>query len=490
MKKIIFVILLFFTMSFMTFTEAFAEEISENKDISGISDLVDKSDVSSIKLKIDNNHTYDSMPQSYSDGYEPEIIDDYAIIILPLYCDSVNPPVSVDAGINLGDISSTPFIVKNYEKTIPLAEYESSDGNKRQLYLVCFTLAMKPDRVNGTYPVDIEVKYENITETFKVYLTINNGIETDIKTEEPTIIDTEITEPADDSSDDFSNPSSFMNAETTEPVILPPKTVITSVEGNTVKAGDIAELHIAVKNTSEKEDIKNLTAKISSASEYFILNDDSDTVFVDEIKRNGTKEIVYKYLVKSDAPSGSETINLSFSYYYANGISTSESSSITLNITQDTQVEFSDVIIPNKVTVSDSLDLNIQAINLGKNTIRNVRAVIECDGLYSSGAAFIGEIQGESSAESTLNVSVSSKSGAEMYGKTNGKIIFYYTDSDGAEHVTEQEFETVIASPFTDYSYEETEQTSPKYWIYIMGAIISAIIALVIYLVSRFRKRD
>lgn len=134
--------------------------------------------------------------------------------------------------------------------------------------------------------------------------------------------------------------------------------------------------------------------------------------------------------------------------------------------------------------------MNIQAINLGKNAIRNVRAVIECDGLYSSGAAFIGEIQGESSAESTLNVSVSSKSGSELYGKTNGKIIFYYTDSDGAEHVTEQEFETVIASPFTDYSYEETEQTSPKYWIYIMGAIISAIIALVIYLVSRFRKRD
>lgn len=486
MKKIILVILFCFTMPFMTFSEAFAEEISENKDISDISDSAEKSDVSSIKLKIDNNHTYDSMPQSYSDGYEPEIIDDYAKIILPLYCDSINPPVSVNAGINLGDISSTPFIVKNYEKTIPLAEYESSDGNKRQLYLVCFTLAMKPDRVNGTYPVDIEVKNENSTESFRVYVTINNGTETDIKTEEPPIIDEEIYEPVDDITPDFSD----TNAVTTEPVILPPKTVITSVEGNTVKAGDIAELHISVKNTSQKEDIKNLTAKISAAYEYLILNDDSDTVFVDEIKRNETKEIVYKYLVKSDASSGSETINLSFSYYYANGISTSESSSITLNITQDTQVEFSEVIIPDKVTVSDSLDLNIQVINLGKNTIRNVRAVIECDGLYSSGAAFIGEIQGESSAESILNVSVSSKSGSELYGKTNGKIIFYYTDSDGAEHVTEQEFETVIASPFTDYSYEGTEQTSPKYWIYIMGAIISAIIALVIYLVSRFRKRD
>lgn len=489
MKKIILVILFCLTMPFMTFSEAFAEDISENKDISGISDSAEKSNVSSIKLKIDNNNTYDTMPQSYSDGYEPEIIDDYAKIILPLYCDSINPPVSVDAGINLGDISSTPFIVKNYEKTIPLAEYESSDGNKRQLYLVCFTLAMKPDRVNGTYPVDIEVKYENITETFRVYATINNGIETGIKTEEPPIMDTETTGHADDLLADFSDSSSDTNAVTTETVILPPKTVITSVDGNTVKAGNIAELHITVKNTSEREDIKNLTAKISAMSEYLILNDDSDTVFVDEIKRNETKEIVYKYLVKSDAPSGSETINLSFSYYYANGISTAESSSITLNITQDTQVEFSDVIIPNKVTVSDSLDLNIQAINLGKNTIRNVRAVIECDGLYSSGAAFIGEIQGESSAESTLNVSVSSKSGAEMYGKTNGKIVFYYTDSDGTEHVTEQNFETVIASPFTDYSYEETEQTSPKYWIYIMGAIISAIIVLVIYLVSRFRKR-
>lgn len=486
MKKIILVILLCFTMPFMTFSEAFAEEISENKDISSISDSAEKSDVSSIKLKIDNNHTYDTMPQSYSDGYEPEIIDDYAKIILPLYCDSKNPPVSVDAGINLGDISSTPFIVKNYEKTIPLAECESSDGNKRQIYLVCFTLAMKPDIVNGTYPVDIEVKYENITETFKVYVTIKNGTETDIKTEEPPIIDEEIYEPVDDITPDFSD----TNAVTTELVILPPKTVITSVEGNTVKAGDIAELHITVKNTSGKEDIKNLTAKISAVSEYLILSDDSDTLFVDEIKRNGTKEIVYKYLVKSDAPSGSESINLSFSYYYANGISTSESSSITLNITQDTQVEFSEVIIPDKVTVSDSLDLNIQAINLGKNTIRNVRAVVECDGLYSSGAAFIGEIQGESSAESTINVSVSSKSGSELYGKTNGKIVFYYTDSDGTEHVTEQNFETVIASPFTDYSYEETEQTSPKYWIYIMGVIISAIIVLVIYLVSRFRKRD
>lgn len=64
-------------------------------------------------------------------------------------------------------------------------------------------------------------------------------------------------------------------------------------------------------------------------------------------------------------------------------------------------------------------------MNLGKETVKNVRAVIKADGLTPKGTLYIGDIEGGQMGQGTVSVDVGAMSrGKSEYGKTKGKVIF------------------------------------------------------------------
>jgi len=140
------------------------------------------------------------------------------------------------------------------------------------------------------------------------------------------------------------------------------------------------------------------------------------------------------------------------------------------------------------IPTSDTLEIPVQAINLGLTSVKNVRAVLEGDGLIPQGTAFLGEIAGNSEATQNLTVQISGKRGSEPYGKTSGKITFYYTDQMGNERSDVQEFSMMIKSPFVDLP-EVKDETEPENWIWIMAVIGLVITVLTAYFVYRLRKR-
>lgn len=414
-------------------------------------------------LLIDNAHIYENMQQSYAQGYEPLIDGDTAVIVLPLCCEHDEKPESVRISVKLQPDS--PFIVRNYEQTVPLAVHSDTDGNAHEIYLAQFRLAMQAERMNGCYPVMLQVAD---FAAYTVYVNITDGIDPNAKDTEP-------------------QPETVYEPEhKEEPVILMPKILVQGVDGGSVQAGESAELHITLKNTSRTEALQNLTLTASAAAPFSLQS--ADTLYFEQIAANAEFEAVFVCQAASDTPAGSYTLPLQFDFAYGKGMTGAGSGNVRLTVTQPVRMEFPAVVFPAEAIVSDRLELHIQAINLGAAAAQNVRAELTCDGLLPEGTAFLGSISGGTSAESVLNVQVTAKRGAELYGETTGQIVFTYEDASGIEHTELQDFTVMLKSPFSERP-AQPKQASPKYWFWIMAGIGGGILVLTAYLIVRHRKR-
>ena len=436
-----------------------AEESSEE---SSLPEIIQKS---APVLLIDNAHIYEHMQQSYAQGYEPLLDGDDAVIVLPLVCEDDEKPESVRISAKV--TPDSPFIVRSYEQTVPLAVHPDSDGAEHEIYLAEFRLALRPDRMNGSYPVTLQaVEFGAYT----VYVNITDGIDPNAKEEtpQPEPIPESQPEPRED------------------PVILMPKILVQNVTGGAVQAGETAELHITLKNTSRTEALQNLTVTAAAAAPMYLRS--ADTLYFERIAANAEFEAVFVCQAAPDAAAGSCMLPLQFDFAYGKGSTGSGSGNVSITVTQPVKMDFPQVILPAEAVVSDRLELHLQAINLGVTPAQNVRAELSCDGLIPEGTAFFGTVGGGTSADCVLNVQVTSRRSANPYGDTSGQIVFTYADESGTEHTETQEIAITLKSPFSERR-TEPKQASPKYWLWIMAGLGGGILLPAVYLIVRHRKR-
>ena len=138
---------------------------------------------------IDNENVYKGMDKAYKDGYTPTMGGGTATIVLPLTAASAVTGSSITVTPDLGDVSSSPFVYRNYQKNVALAE-NAVNGTETTVssYLVRFDFPLKSGRVNGVYPVVMTVQgttddNNTVTEAFTTYVTITDGIDPEDITE-------------------------------------------------------------------------------------------------------------------------------------------------------------------------------------------------------------------------------------------------------------------------------------------------------------------
>ncbi len=279
-----------------------------------------------------------------------------------------------------------------------------------------------------------------------------------------------------------------VSAETVpdEPAVLMPKILVQSVSGGGMQAGETAELHITLKNTSRRTALLNLTVTASAAAPMDLQS--ADTLYYERVAANAEFEAVFRIRPAHDAPGGPYILPLQFDYAYGSGMTGSGSGNVRTVVIQPVRMSFPKVLLPEEAVVSDRLELHLQAINPGVSAAQNVRAELQCDGLLPEQTVFFGNVGGGTSAEGVLNVQVTSLHGESPYGRTTGQLIFRYTDENGAEHTETQDFSVTLKSPFSERS-TEPEQVSPKYWLRITAGIGCGILLLTAYLMLRRRKR-
>ena len=454
MKRIISVILILSSLFLLSVTSYAEDSVDNAPDTEPMETYVPAT------LSIDNQNIYEGMDKSYSEGYVPRVSGGYATVVIPLACNGELEGNKLCASVSLGDSMNMPFVCKNYEKTVFLSS--------SSLYLVSFSLELKGDRINGNYPVSV-----NITATDKTGTAIQQMITVYIV----------ITDGKDPNAND----------EQEEEITLTPKVLIQSYECTavtddgeitTIKAGDKIKVKVTLVNTSQTEPLKNMTVTASAANDSFILQSISDTQFVDSVSAGSTFDVTFEYLTKSDMPAGQYNIGLSYDFAYGKGMSSAGNGNARVTITQPLEMELSITQIPSKAVISDTVSVGVQAINLSRAKAYNVRAVIEADGFSPIGTIFIGDVDGGMSAEGLGQVTITGLTkGNFSYGQTKGVVTFYYEDADGNEFTETKKFTTTIESPFSGEA--KAEEDNPTQWWIIMAVIVVIIVTSVTVIVIK-----
>lgn len=492
--------------------------------------------VETTELKIDSENCYTGMNQPYSQGYAPKVENDTASLVVPVVCQGRLRNDTFKVSLNLSDGTGLPFISEKYEKDIELSQ-EKVNGSQETIscYLVTFDLKLKDERKNGEYPVILSIHAEDIDGkplhkefSVNVVITDEKPASSEPSTDEPVTDEPSTMEPSTDEpvtepstgepstepstgtlKDDLtgavdvtgpsggdsggaSSGASSGGGTASETPTFAPKMIVQSCKSSKdeIQAGDEVTLDITLSNTSSTETVRNMTVTIGDEGEYLNLLSPTDTIYVESLSAGQTCVVSYKYKILSSAVPGAYGLSVSMDYADSKGASQSASGKIRMMVFQSVKLEFDPLVLNSEVQVGDVVIAQIQAMNLGRSKVHNVRAVIEADGLAPEGTLFIGDIEAGKTATGSVKISVTSLSkGSSLYGETKGIVTYYYEDENGKEYEKTGDFITNIKTPFSDTTKEESDDTG-QWWI-IMAVVVGILFFLIIGMILHgIRRRN
>lgn len=440
----------------------------------------DKSDTDTqtdaMTLKIDDANQYDGMEKPYKDGYVPINANGSVRIVFPILSEGELRGNTLRAALDLGDAQTAPFVFKNYEKDIRLQTVKvNANTQEVSAYVADFTVELKGKRTNGSYPVILKVtakdtKGNAVEQEFTSYVTIADGIDPDATTEA-------VVEPVAEDLPTFA-----------------PKIMVKSYNysKSEIQPGDEVKADIVLLNTSKENTVKNMTIAVTADTESFTLLSQSDSVYIEKLAPQEETTITFSYRINAKTAAGQYDLELAMDYADGDGNTYSTSGKAKITVQQSSEMQFDDLSFPSEVVVADVVEAKVQAMNLGRSKIYNVRAEIAADGLKPQGTIFIGDMEAGTAATGSTQVSVSSLSGSKLYGNTEGTVTYYYEDESGKEYTEEATFTTTIKSPFSDQKEETTPDNTNQWWV-IMAVILGCIAVaadVIIIRKIRLKKQD
>lgn len=423
-------------------------------------------------LSVDNQNIYEGMERAYKSGYTPTVTDKEAVIVLPLTAEGELKDNRLTASLDLGDVSASPFVYKNYQKDFTLEEKEiNGTQQKKEVYYVRFDLALSSERSNGIYPVVIQISAADaggaaISQSFTTYVTIANG-----KSQSGEGI----------SQGDGGGSLGGTEAKpTSAPIVLVSGY---TVNPGTVTAGEPFSVDVTLYNTSNKKAVQNMVVTVSMESPDFTLTNDSNTFYIARLGTEESTTLTLTYDTNLNAADGQYTISLAMSYDDLDATTLTSSGEISVSLKQKLRVELTMPAISSTVKAGDTLPLEFQFLNLGRSKVYNVRCDVSGYGLKATSTAFMGDMEPGTGGTASLNLFISSKdmsegyTGTEKYGNTEGTVTLTYEDAAGEEYTQEYPFQTKIEEPVVPSSGDNQEEEKPAGQWWISVAVLLGILA-------------
>lgn len=451
-----------------------------NKDSSGISDRTDDQMQTTGTLRIDNQNIYEGMNRAYKNGYQPTCEKGKVILVLPLLCDEKLKNNTITASVELGNTDNSPFIFRNYEKDFR-CKPEKINGTQetKDVFLVSFSLDLNKSRINGVYPITVNVSGMDesggaVQNTFTNYVTITDGINPN-------------------ASDDAGKGDAAGGGEekpTSAPIVLVSNSVFST---ETVKAGEDFEVVVTCKNTSKNKGVQNMVATINVPSSDFELKNDSNTIFVGKLGAEKTTDLTLKFHVSKSTADGNYPIEIAMSYDDPKANTYTSTGNVVVTVEQPLDVQLTMPRIEKEMTAGDTIPMSFQVMNLGRSPVYNVRCDVICDGLSQTKTAFIGNMESGTAGEGITNIFVTTMEGDEPYGDTAGKVTLTYEDSFGNEHSQDFEIKTTIVKmpENTVMAQSQEPERASQWWVSIaivVGIIVVVGCSMAAYFIGR-RKR-
>ena len=416
-------------------------------------------------LTIDTENIYDGMDKAYEDGYVPRTENGFMYIVLPMLSNGNIYQNRIKVSLGLGSGASSPFVMANYEKTFELETVTPKNSNEeKELFLIEFTVRLSSERINGVYPVAVNISgYDDsgtpIDCSYTIYVTITDGKSN------------QVTQPAPE-------------VATAEPVVYISNSV---VQPDKVMAGEEFTLTVTLKNSLATKSVKNMLVKIDTGNLHINLLENANVFQVDKIPAGGETELTFRLGSDASIPAGKYNLNFTFNYDSSKTLNLSSSGSTIVEIHQPANMELVMPRFSQSVTVGETIPLSLQVMNMGRDPMYNVRCTVSGFGFAPANTGYIGTMDAGSSATTevelyiiALNASQGNENGSQ-YGDTVGTVTLIYEDETGQEYRQETQFETTVNRPVVEVAQtasgeDADEKAAGQWWIsvLILGGVILA----------------
>jgi hypothetical protein len=423
---------------------------------------------------LDNQNVYDGMDKAYQSGYTPYVGNGTAVIVFPVLTSAGLKDNKLTVIPNLGEPGTSPFVFTNYQKDITLAAQPVNGGSGVvNCYLVRFDLALSGGRVNGSYPVIVDVKGQladgtEVTASFTAYVTITDGI--DPNAPEPTP-----TPPA------------------TETPTSEPKIIVSgySMDPAEIAAGQEFSASIELKNTSDIKSVQNMTVTVSSDCPTLSFTDATNTYYFEKVKKEGTVQLTLHLKADIATAPGRYHILLAIEYDNNEAKTLSASGSAEVAIVQPVRVELDPPAIAKEMNAGDTFPLQLNVMNLGRGKVYNIRCTLDAPGLITSGSTFIGNLDAGSAGQGTMSIFAGTMdmtggdTGSGKYGLSKGTITLVYEDENGKEYTQNYDVSTTIKEAAVQTSAQQPEEkpeSASEWWISLLigGGIFGGLAAVLL----------
>ncbi len=272
-----------------------------------------------------------------------------------------------------------------------------------------------------------------------------------------------------------------------------------SLSGADLEAGQEKTLTAAFQNKSDTQAMYNL--KVTASVDTNAIRLTKNSWYFSKVAPGESIEISDEILVEQTAADGAASLSFDFEYEDKNGTSASGKESVALSLVQPVSVELEMETVPAVLYASDTVELSVQAMNLSRTGIYNVRMSLSGEGLFPKEDVFIGNMEAGTQGNGTMQVYVGTRTmqeigndpgegDAEKYGPVSGTVTLQYEDRLGETHTVTKEYESEIKKPEVLSLKVEEEPEANSWWISIAAALIAGLAGVALLLLWKLRRKN
>lgn len=413
-----------------------------------------------IYLDIDSCYAYEGMEQSFSEGYRPEVKNGNLYLAIPFTASGNLAAGRLTVSLEFPEAASSPFLVKNYQKTVEKKRYALKDGKmvplgnagegmqesggETEAYLYCMEIPLSREAAAGQYVVVVRAfgyteQMEQVVFSRRIFISLPGtegagsqeekggagagnpgGTGKDETGNQAGTEDDNGKAPEDGLAGEEKNPDEGAGenaaggsggaeiyregSRSAEELVRPPRLLLEEdgLSEGEFAAGSEAGLIITLKNYSEVQPLYNLKVTISAENPGVQFSKNS--FYVQAAAPGEAVFLETTVRIAPDAADGAGALVLEMEYEDKKGNALSGRETAVLSVRQPAKVEFSSGEFPGFLYASDTLELSFRACNVGRTQVFNVRASLSADGLCPDGEVFLGNLEAGAEGEGIMRI--------------------------------------------------------------------------------------
>ncbi len=283
------------------------------------------------------------------------------------------------------------------------------------------------------------------------------------------------------------------NSQTTPTYSTTPKVIVktTSVNTESIIAGDSFEITLTLHNTSIEQDIHNLVVKLTDESGVIIpVKGSSSSIYAGTISKESEQVIKIVMQTPSTAETKGYPLSVILEYEGDDKQSYTVNDSVVVQINQLPKLTIEKPVLYDTPWLNQTCGTSLSIFNTGRSDIYNCLITIEGEGLTLETSYFGGIIKAGSSLESNFNI-IPTKD-----GEVSGNIVVSYEDAMGNKYEQKCPIELFVNKDYTstdtpsDVTVDKGGEQNNS-WIIVIVVVVVILLCgvLVFFIIKNNRKR-